>query len=86
MGFVYPYIVPIVMTLSWLFAVAHCIKTLTAYRESGLEEVRCARALSMQMYALQLSLLLAFLPFQKCISTGVNNTLTKDTFTEQFSE
>lgn len=39
MGFVYPYIVPIAMTLSWLFAVAHCIKTLTAYRETGLEEV-----------------------------------------------
>ena len=39
MGFVYPYLVPIVMTLSWLFAVAHCIKTLTAYRETGLEEV-----------------------------------------------
>lgn len=39
MGFVYPYIVPVVMTLAWLFAVAHCIKTITAYRECGLEEV-----------------------------------------------
>mgnify|MGYP001797208315 FL=1 len=41
MGFVYPYIVPVVMTLAWMFAVAHCIKTITSYRETGLEEV-CA--------------------------------------------
>jgi len=40
MGYVYPYIVPLVMALSWLFSVAHCIKSLTAYRETGLEEVR----------------------------------------------
>ena len=41
MGFVYPCIVPVVMTLAWMFAVAHCIKTITSYRETGLEEV-CA--------------------------------------------
>ena len=48
MGFVYPYIVPVVMTLAWMFAVAHCIKTITSYRETGLEEV-CALPMNMVM-------------------------------------
>ena len=40
MGFIFPYIIPIVMSLSWLFAITHAIKSITHYRETGLEEVR----------------------------------------------
>lgn len=39
MGNIYPHVIPVITALAWMFTVAHCIKTLTSYKESGLEEV-----------------------------------------------
>lgn len=39
LGYVYPYVIPVIVSLAWLFSVAHSIKSISHYKEFGLEEV-----------------------------------------------
>lgn len=56
MGYLYPYVIPVIMALAWLFAVAHAIKNLTAYKESGLEEVESCPFTFIHLYILSNSI------------------------------